>query len=347
MENIIAFDVASEVSCVYAVNRRGKLIFEGSVPTTIPALKAVIKKVPRPRLLVFEEGCQAQWLWSELQPICDDVIVCDPRANHQQGQKSDRIDARKLAERARLGALRRVWHGGKELQDLRQAVFSYRCLTVHSTRLKNQIKGVFRSWGVGGGAGAYDAETRAKAIAKIANKASRLRTTRLGSLLDEVSKQRALALRDMIKLARQRPRYSELRTMDGIGPKFAAYLVATLGDARRFRTQRQLWAYSGLAVVTHDTGQYEVEKGEIRRKKRQVQTRGLVRTYNRTLKYVFKQVAMTLSRTKWQDYYNCLLERSKNANNAQLTLARKVSAIVLHIAKTGEQYDVKKAFNKQ
>jgi len=347
MENIIAMDVASEVTCVYAVNALGKMIFEGSVPTEIPAFRDIIRRVPRRRTVVFEECCQADWLWSELEPLCDDVLVCDPRANKQRGQKSDRIDARKLAERARLGALSRVWHAGKELQDLRQAVFSYRSLTAHSIRLKNQVKGVFRSRGLRGGSAAYQPETRAKAIAKLPTRTSCLRAERLARILDVVSEQRHTALNDMIKLARQRPRYRELRTIEGIGPKFAAFLVATLGDASRFRTRKQLWAYSGLAVVTHDSGEYEVVDGKIRRKKRLIQTRGLVRSYNRTLKYVFKQVAMTLSRTKWKEYYDSLLVRSKNANNVQLTLARKVAAIVLHVAKTGERYDVKKAFKKQ
>lgn len=347
MENIIAMDVASEVTCVHALNGRGKLIFEGSVATEIPALREMICRVPRPRKLVFEECCQAEWLWSELQPVCDDVFVCDPRANRQNGQKSDRIDARKLAERARLGSLNRVWHAGKELQDLRQAVFSYRTLTNHSIRLKNQIKGIFRSWGVRGGSGAYEMETRKKTLGKLPTKTSRARTDRLAKLLDTVTEQRHAALKDMIKLARLRPRYKELRTIDGIGPKFAAFLVATLGDARRFRTRRQLWAYSGLAIITHDSGEYEVTGGTIKRKKRQAQTRGLVRNYNRTLKYVFKQVAMTLSRTKWKLYYTNLLERSKKPNNAQLTLARKIAVIVRHVAITGERYEVTKAFTKQ
>jgi len=349
MENIIAMDVASEVSCVYAVNKRGKVIFEGSIATQIAALREMIGRVPRPRTLVFEECCQADWLWSELQPVCDDVLICDPRANWRmsKGQKSDRIDARKLAECARLGALRRVWHAGKELQDLRQAVFSYRTLTKHSIRLKNQIKGIFRSWGVRGGGNAYEPATRKKALQTLCSKVSRARAERLTKLLDVVTEEREMALREMIKLARQRSRYKELRMIDGIGPKFAAFLVATLGDARRFRTRKQLWAYSGLAVITHDSGEYEVSEGQIRRKKRHIQTRGLVKSYNRTLKYVFKQVAMTLSRTKWKEHYDSLLERSKNANNAQLTIARKLAAIVLYVAKTGERYDVAKAFKKQ
>lgn len=347
MNNIIAFDVASEVTYVHAINQKGKLIIECAVPTQIPDLEAVIRKIPKQRTLVFEEGCQASWLWSELSPFCNDVIVCDPRANKLGLQKSDRIDARKLAELARLGALKRVWHGGKELQGLRQMVLLYLSLTKHSTRLKNQIKTVFRSVGISGGSKAYIAETRTEAISKLPNKACKLRVEQLSCLLDEASEQRAKALKLMIKSARQFPRYKELRTIDGIGPKFSAFILAVIGDARRFRTRKQLWAYSGLAVTTHSSGEYEVHRGSVRRKQKKTETRGLVRHYNHILKYVFKQVAMTLSRGKWKEQYSVLLSNSKNANNAQLTLARKIAAVVLHIIKTGEKYDLDKVFKKQ
>jgi hypothetical protein len=56
---------------------------------------------------------------------------------------------------------------------------------------------------------------------------------------------------------------------------------------------------------------------------------------------------MTLSRTAWKEYYQGLLIRSKNANNAQLTTARKVASVMLNIAKTGEKYDLAKVFNKE
>jgi hypothetical protein len=80
MTNIIAIDVASEVSAVCVMTASGKISKEHNVPTRISALKKIIKEVPHPRQVVFEEGTQAAWLWSELQGICDDVFVCDPRA---------------------------------------------------------------------------------------------------------------------------------------------------------------------------------------------------------------------------------------------------------------------------
>jgi transposase len=50
--------------------------------------------------VTLEEGNCAAWLHDLLLPYVNRVIVCDPRKNAllKQGNKSDKIDARKLAE---------------------------------------------------------------------------------------------------------------------------------------------------------------------------------------------------------------------------------------------------------
>jgi hypothetical protein len=100
--NVIAFDIGSEVSSVCVLGANGGIRAEQELPTRISAFKALIKKIPRPRQVVFEEGTQAAWLWSELRGICDDVLVCEPRAHKPLLGvfKSDKNDTRKLAKHA-------------------------------------------------------------------------------------------------------------------------------------------------------------------------------------------------------------------------------------------------------
>lgn len=349
MMNIIAIDVASEVSTVCVIGIKGRVQLEEAVPTKISCFKEIIKKVPRPRQVVFEEGTQAAWLWSEFRSICEDVLVCDPRQNrHLSGEfKSDRRDARNLGFRARTGLLRRVWHGGRELQSLREAVRCYQSLNEQNVRLKNQLKAVFRANGIRVGNKAYNEQSRKEVVQSLKYGAQRERVLRLGVILDQVLEQRAGALKTMVKQARKNPMYKPLRNIDGIGPIFAAMFIAEVGDPHRFRTRAQLFAYAGLAVTTHESSEFELKNGLVFRKNRPVRTRGLVRSYNRTLKYLFKQAAMTLSRTKWSAQYISLLGRSKNGSNAQLTLARKLAGVMLRIAKTGESYDITKVFEAQ
>ena len=50
--------------------------------------------------MTFEEGTWSAWLYDLLHPQVDKLVVCNPRKNAllKDGNKSDRIDPRKLAE---------------------------------------------------------------------------------------------------------------------------------------------------------------------------------------------------------------------------------------------------------
>jgi len=346
MKNIIAIDVASEVSAVCIIGKDGKIRSEELVPTGIRELSKIIQKVREPKQVVFEEGTQAAWLWSELSHYCDDIFVCDPRQNSQLSgeHKRDQSDARNLGFRARAGLLSRVWHGGQELRELREAVRLYQTLVEDCVRQKNRLRAVFRSSGVRSSRESYDPKLRKEVVKVLALPIQRERVERLGRVLDVLETQRAAALKTMVKLARQNKMYKPLRTIPGIGPIFASIFVSEVGCPQRFRTRSQLWSYGGLSIITDESSEFEVRNGKISRKTRAVKTRGLTTSYNRLLKYVFKQTAMTLSRSAWKGHYISILKNAKNANNAQLTLARKLASIMLNVAKSGEEYDVKKAF---
>jgi hypothetical protein len=63
--------------------------------------------------VTFEEGTWPAWLYDLLNPQVDKPVVCNPRKNAllKDGNKSDRIDARKLAELLRGHQLKPVYHG--------------------------------------------------------------------------------------------------------------------------------------------------------------------------------------------------------------------------------------------
>uniref|UniRef100_UPI0012FB34FC transposase n=1 Tax=Edaphobacter aggregans TaxID=570835 RepID=UPI0012FB34FC len=56
-----------------------------------------------------------------------------------------------------------------------------------------------------------------------------------------------------------------LSQIPSIGPIRAALLIALLQTPDRFRTKRQLWAYSGLAIETHDSAENQYVNGQLRR----------------------------------------------------------------------------------
>ena len=62
-----------------------------------------------------------------LKPHVDKLVVCNPRKNAllKDGNKSDRIDAHKLADRLRLDDLKPVYHGETGVRTLRELARSY------------------------------------------------------------------------------------------------------------------------------------------------------------------------------------------------------------------------------
>jgi transposase len=79
-----------------------------------------------------------------------------------------------------------------------------------------------------------------------------------------------------------------LGQIPAIGPIRSALLVAILQTPHRFRTKRQLWAYSGFAVQTYDSGEYRFVRGRLQRNCERITVRGLNRNHNHDLKNLLK-----------------------------------------------------------
>jgi hypothetical protein len=74
-------------------------------------------------------------------------MVCNPRKNAllKDGNKSDRIDARKLAELLRLDNLKPVYHGETGVRMLRELARSYLTLVKDLTRVMNRLEALYRT----------------------------------------------------------------------------------------------------------------------------------------------------------------------------------------------------------
>ncbi len=78
------------------------------------------------------------------------LIVCNPRKNAllKQGNKSDKIDARKLADRLRRKDLKPVSHGETGVRMLRELARSYLTVVKDLSRVMNRLKALYRSWAI-------------------------------------------------------------------------------------------------------------------------------------------------------------------------------------------------------
>jgi hypothetical protein len=89
-------------------------------------------------------------LYDLLKPHVTKLVVCDPRKNKsmREGNQSDKIDARRLAELLRLDHLTPVYHGEHGLRTLKELVRSYLTVTKDLARVMSRVKAIYRSWAI-------------------------------------------------------------------------------------------------------------------------------------------------------------------------------------------------------
>ena len=66
----------------------------------------------------------------------------------REGNQSDKIDARRLAELLRLDHLTPVYHGEHGLRTLKELVRTYLTVTKDLTRVMSRVKAIYRSWAI-------------------------------------------------------------------------------------------------------------------------------------------------------------------------------------------------------
>jgi Transposase len=143
-------DVHQASISVAVMDARGKLIMECVLETKAATILEFIQGLRGTLALTFEEGTSAAWLHDLLKPHVSRLVVCDPRKNAllKDGNKSDRVDARKLAELLRTNQLKPVYHGKHGTRALKELGRSYLTITKDVTRVMNRIKSVYRSWAI-------------------------------------------------------------------------------------------------------------------------------------------------------------------------------------------------------
>jgi transposase len=341
----IGMDVHKEAIVIAVQNESGKLVMESVIETKASSILQFLHGLRGELHVTWEEGTWAAWLYDLLQPHVQHIVVCNPRRNAllKEGNKSDKVDAGKLADLLRTRMLRPVYHGENGLRTLRELGRSYQTISKDLTRVMNRLKALYRGWGIPcAGTQVYAARAREKWLSKIPHTGVRRRAELLYQQLDGLQALRRNVRPELLAESRKHKAAKLLRQIPCIGPIRAARLIGLMQTPHRFRSKRQLWTYSGLGIETHDSAQYCFVRGQVHRSKKPQQVRGLNRNHNHEMKEIFKSAATRAScgRGPFHDFYTGLLAKGMKPEMARLTLARKIAAITLTLWKKEERFDV-------
>jgi transposase len=330
----IGVDVHCKFCEVAAVDAVGKKVHRGRCATTIPALVEELEKIPRPRCVVIEEGPLADWLWRNLRPQVEEMVICEPRRNRliaREGDKDDPLDAEKLAQLYRGGFVKAVHHG----DSLKRALFKQHVGLYHDA-VRQRVREALR---IGSLLRRHGVFVRERAFADPADRPA---------LLERLPKSRTLAAdlrllwkgydvmgsveekmrRRLVKLAKKVEVVRRFVELPGIGWIRAATLYVWLDTPWRFRSKSALWKYLGIGL-------------ERRRSGNGPERLGVPSFVNRALKSTIlgaAKSAVARDDNPFADQYRRWIDIGLSATLGRRNVARSLAATLWGLWKNGSAY---------
>src|ERR1700690_738537 len=223
----IGLDVHQATISAVILDSNGRLVMESILETKASTILQFIHGLRGSLHVTFEEGTCAAWLHDLLKPHVTQVLVCDPRKNAliKAGNKSDRIDARKLADLLYLNKLNPVYNGETGIRTLQEVARSYLALARDTTGVMNRLKALYRSWAIPcAGQRVYAPRYRSEWLGKITEPAVRGRAEIYYQQLDGLRSLRQQVRRDLLAESGKQDATKLLRQIPSIGRIRAARL---------------------------------------------------------------------------------------------------------------------------
>lgn len=284
------------------------------------------------------EACGSAHYWGrELRKLGHEVKLIAPQfvKPYVKSGKNDANDAEAICEAASRPTMRYVALKTAE-QQAGQALHRIRSRLVKSrTALVNEIRGLLSEFGIVGPTKGVAACRRllADALEDAENGLPGVMRELLSQLSEELSQREAqiAKLDGQIKQqCAQDERIKRIMAIEGIGPINASAMVAAVGDARQFKSGRDLAAWLGLVPNQHSSGGKE--------KLGSISKRG--DTYLRTLLIHGARAVVNACKDK-TDRKSLWLKgvmARRNKNIATVALANKNARTIWAILSRGECY---------
>src|SRR3712207_1149244 len=153
MEQYVALDVSLKEITVCVVDGKGAVMFEGKVAAEPAALVCLIRsRAPQAARVGLETGATSPWLYHALKEADLPVVLMDARhakaALSMRPTKSDRSDARGLAEMPRMGWYRAVTAKSFASHERLALLAARRRLVKIRMDLDGQIRGLLKTFGL-------------------------------------------------------------------------------------------------------------------------------------------------------------------------------------------------------
>lgn len=253
----VGLDLAKNVFQIHGITEGGEVAFNR--PVRRPQMFGFFERLQP--CLIGMEACGTSHYWArELTNLGHDVKLIAPvyvKPYVKRG-KSDAADAEAICEAVTRPTMRFVETKSPEQQAILSLHRSRDLIVRQRTQTVNMLRGLLAEFGIVFPQGVGHAIKFAKRateghVPKIPDVARDV----IADLSEQLVSLHARVNwygRRMTSAAKREPRIALLQTIPGIGPITASALVATICNAKQFRSGRDLAAWLGLTPINKSTG---------------------------------------------------------------------------------------------
>jgi transposase len=260
MSCFAGLDVSLHETSVCIVDNDGKVIRESKVETAPAALQSALSEHAKELGRVGVEASSIGiWVQRELHAVGLPIIVVETRhmrnALSAMRNKTDRNDARGIAQMVRLGWFRPVHVKSLENQKLRTLLANRKLLKRKLIDLENHIRGAIRTYGLRVGhvsRKTFDARVRellGSADAVFEVMISTMLAVRQ-TVLEGYQKLHGV----LLKAVMRDPVCRRFMAVPGVGPVTSMAFKVAIDDPHRFAKSRTVGAHFGLTPRRHQSG---------------------------------------------------------------------------------------------
>jgi len=333
MDYFAGLDVSVKDTSVCVVDDTGKITREVRVASEPDALLAVLRDPTyRFKRIGLEAGPLSQWLFSAL--ATDLPVICVETRHMRavlkaQINKTDRNDARGIAQMMRVGLYRPVHVKTLRSQKLRMLLIHRKLLQSKAIAVDNDLRATLRNFGLKVGmVGATKFEARIKEL--VENFPDLFLLVEPLLVVRRVLREQIGVLhRRLLAVVRDDEVCRRLMTVPGVGPVVALTYRATVDVPARFRRSKSVGAVFGLTPSRDQSGETD-RPGAISR---------CGDAMMRTALYEAAQSMLVHStRWSWLKAWAMKIARHRGMKRAIVALARRLAVIMHRIWVDGTEF---------
>ena len=339
MEHYAGIDVSLESASVCVVEAGGRIVREAKVASEPDALIAWFGKLAvKVSRIGLEAGPLSQWLYAGMREAGLPVELLETRhvrdAFKAMPVKTDRNDARGIAQLMRLGWFRPVHCKSLPAQELRAVLTARKLVQGKKHDIEMSLRGILRGFGLKvGPTTTRSFEGRVRELVEghptllaVADALLLARAT-LAEQLGKLQKR-------LVSLARDDTRARLLMSTPGVGVLVALTYVAAIDDPARFRSSKAVGAHFGLTPKKYQSGETDVT-GRISK---------IGDASVRTALYEAANVILTRP-VKGSSLKSWAMRLAKRAGmrKAKVALARKLAVVLHRMLADGTRFTADKA----